>query len=170
MKKFKISVVLMSFVLVSLLTQLILPVLDGRSPVELGVDLSGGAIVTYRPDFSGRLAGFEDVSQEELLALAKETLSSRLSRSFSTIPEVVVRGDQTIVVTIPSRLDQKEVLELIGKTYHLTLRLVLQEQPGEATRDVATENVYRYQGRSLVLGAPSEAPGRIAGRIPGPQA
>lgn len=151
MKKIKFSVIAVCLVLAGLLLQIALPLVNGESPVELGVDLSGGAIVHYRPDFSGRLDAFHEMPREELLLLAKETLASRLSRSFSTIPEIVVRGDQAIVVTIPSRLDQGEVLELIGKTYHLTLRLV----EGEASAGVAPgSETFEYEGRRLVLGDP----------------
>ena len=56
-----------------LAASLILPVLRGKSPIDLGLDLAGGVIVTYRPDFSRRLGIHQETGEAELLALAKET-------------------------------------------------------------------------------------------------
>ena len=109
---------------------LLLPLARGASPIDLGLDLSGGVIVTYRPDFSTRLESSADTSDAELLALAKTTLESRLYRSLDTVPDVVVRGDETIVVSIPGRQDQKQILELVGETYRLTLQLVTATHDG----------------------------------------
>ena len=97
-----------------LVASLIVPVLRGESPIELGLDLAGGVIVTYRPDFAS-LESAGEVDRAEVLALAKETLTSRLYRSLDTVPDVVVRGDQRIVVSLPSRHDDHRVLELVGE-------------------------------------------------------
>lgn len=143
MKQKKASVLVASLVLVYCLFQLIHPLLAGRSPVDLGVDLKGGVIVSYRPDFSRPLPGYAGAGKEELLELAKETLTSRLSHRFSTVPEVVIRGDQRIDVTLPTEKSQQEVLELIGRTYHLTLRLV--------SAGPVEKSPFVYQGRFYEL-------------------
>ena len=147
MKKTKWSLYATILTAAFLAASLILPVLRGQSPIDLGLDLSGGVIVTYRPDFSSRLPSTEEIGEAELLALAKETLASRLYRSLDTIPDVVVRGDQRIVVSLPSKGDNQRVLELVGKTYQLTLRLVLDGRE-ESVSDAET---YSYQGRRLRL-------------------
>ncbi len=132
------------------LLSLLLPIAQGESPIELGLDLAGGVIVTYRPDFAGRLnlGPGDERGEQELLALAKETITSRISRNLNTIPEVMVRSDQRIVVSIPGSQDYRRVLDVVGKTYHLTLRLVLgryqQQQPG----------LYPYNGHYLELAQP----------------
>ncbi len=168
MKKTKWSLVATLLAAAILAASLILPVVRGESPIDLGLDLSGGVIVTYRPDFSSRLPSAAvsrlppsggTIAQTELLALAKETLASRLYRSLDTVPDVVVRGDQRIVVSLPSRVssaslrqdgETQRILELVGKTYQLTLRLVLDGR--EAPAD--DQETYEYQGRRLRLAVP----------------
>lgn len=144
MKQTRGSVHALILLLVLAAAALIVPVLRGTPPLAFGLDLSGGVIVTYRPDYSKRLDAYAGLEPGELLELAKETLTSRLSRKLSTIPDVVVRGDDRIVVSIPSREDPRRILELVGETYQLTLRLVVDD--GE---------VFQYQGRRLALAAPA---------------
>ena len=150
MKKQKGSLYAAALVVVFFALSLVLPLARGESPIDFGLDLSGGVIVTYRPDFSSRLDAYEGVSEDELLALAKETISSRLYRNLNTIPEVVVRSDRTIVASIPAVEDQERILELIGETYHLTYRLVLakHDEPGSG------EELFRYRGNYLELAEP----------------
>lgn len=147
MKKPKASLSAMIVVIIVFAASLILPVLRGESPIHLGLDLSGGVIVTYQPDLSSRLAIHQDTPTAELLELAKETLVSRLYRQLKTQPDVVVRSDQRIVVSIPSHLDSREILQLVGKTYHLTLRLVEErhQQP------IADRELAPYRGAYLEL-------------------
>ncbi len=154
MKKTNWSLHAMILAAVLLAASLILPMVRGESPIDLGLDLSGGVIVTYRPDFTSRPESAEQLGEGELLALAKETLASRLYRSLDTVPDVVVRGDGRIVVSLPTKGENHRVLELVGKTYQLALRLVLDGEP------VAGEDakVYPYQGRHLRL-APAEFSG-----------
>ncbi len=157
MKKTKWSLYATLLAAAFLASSLILPLLRGQSPIDLGLDLAGGVIVTYRPDFSSRLESAEEIGEAELLGLAKETLASRLYRSLDTVPDVVVRGDQRIVVSLPSagvsssspREDGEShrILELMGKTYQLTLRLVLDGREAPAN----DPETYEYQGRRLRL-------------------
>ncbi len=139
---------------------LILPLLRDEAPIDLGLDLAGGVTVTYRPDSGPRIeppgaSPAAAASRSELLDLAKQTLASRLYRSLSTVPDVVVRGDDTIVVSIPGVQDHREVLELVGKTYHLTFRLVARSLEATSTdaTDVTTNTsvTYNYAGRALEL-------------------
>ncbi len=145
MKKTKWSLYATILAAALLAASLILPSLRGESPIDLGLDLAGGVIVTYRPDFSSRLESAKEMTEAELLTLARETLASRLYRSLDTVPDVVVRGDQRIVVSLPGEGENPRVLELVGKTYHLTLRLV---QGGEAA---AGQETHDYRGQRLRL-------------------
>jgi SecD/SecF fusion protein len=131
------------------IVQLTLPLLQHRSPIDLGLDLAGGVVVTYRPDFSSRLDAYADSSEQELLALAKETIRNRLSRNLNAVPDVVVRSDKRIVVSLPGGHDYQRVLETVGKTYHLTLRLVLDSHG----RPLPGKELFAYQGRFLELAA-----------------
>jgi SecD/SecF fusion protein len=135
--------------LVYFIVQLAMPLLQQKSPIDLGLDLAGGVVVTYRPDFSSRLDAYADSSEQELLMLAKETIRSRLSRNLNAIPDVVVRNDQRIVVSLPGGHDYQRVLETVGKTYHLTLRLVLDSYD----RPLPGKDLFAYQGRYLELAA-----------------
>ncbi len=136
------------------LTSLILPLIRGESPVDLGLDLAGGVVVTYRPDFSSRTPAYRDVPEAELLTLSKEILENRLYRASNTTPDVVVRGDQRIVVSVPGDQDSRRILDLVGETYRLTLRLVLDEHAAA----VDGKKLFPYRGRHLEL-----APATLSG-------
>lgn len=129
------------------------PLLRGASPLPWGLDLSGGLRVVYRPDFE-TLTPRPEVAAERMAVLvqAKEILASRLVRSLSTVPDVVVRSDERIVVSLPGDRDQMSALSLIGKTYRLTWRLV------ESVGVPGGEAVYQHEGRHLRL-----APVRFSG-------
>lgn len=132
----------------------ILSLIRGQSPFRLGLDLAGGIRVTYRPDLTTRLEWTQNLSDHELLTATKEVLSSRLSRVLNTIPDIVVRSDQRIVVSIPGTQDQKEVLDLVGRTYRLTFRTVESERDSGAST-TATADTFSYHGRALALSPPA---------------
>ncbi len=136
------------------LTSLILPLTRGESPVDLGLDLAGGVVVTYRPNFESRAPAYRDVPEEELLALSKEILENRLYRASNTVPDIVVRGDQRIVFSVPGDQDSRRILDLVGETYRLSFRLVLAEHP----QAVDGKELLPYLGRHLEL-APAEFSG-----------
>ncbi|MEM6794279.1 MAG: hypothetical protein AAF725_09870 [Acidobacteriota bacterium] len=115
---------LFSLALIGLfLASLILPLLRGHSPLSLGLDLVGGARVVYRPDFSQLPERFRETDRGELLSMAKDTLTGRLLHRFETLPDVVIRSDERIVVSLPGELDQRQILETLGRTHRLTFRL-----------------------------------------------
>ena len=135
----------------SLLTlSLLLPWAQGKSPLSLGLDLSGGVMVTYRPDFESVPERYAQVPEPELLAMAKDTLTGRLFHRFETLPDVVVRSDGRIVVSLPGDFDQRQVLETVGKTYRLTFRQALADHAQKP--DGAEGLVLPYAGRWLELG------------------
>jgi protein-export membrane protein SecD/preprotein translocase SecF subunit len=150
-----ISIVL-GLAVVCFLTALILPLTQGKTPIRLGLDLAGGLVVHYRPDFSSRLESFESLSDDELLGLARDIIHDRLERRLRCLPEVVVRSDQQIVVSIPGGHDTQRVLDTVGRTYHLSLRLVESQHP----KPDGDPELFPYQGRLLEL-----APAQLSGHM-----
>lgn len=149
----------------ALIGVLALPVLQGESPIDFGLDLSGGTRVTYVPSARASIEQGGDratrsqaqnpaqvpaqsliPAPRELLEVAKETLASRLARSLDSVPDVVVRGDGRIVVNIPGDQDQRRLLDLVGKTYHLSMALVAHD---DATAAGLTH--VSFEGRELAL-------------------
>ncbi|HVS12727.1 MAG TPA: hypothetical protein VMV46_02290 [Thermoanaerobaculia bacterium] len=131
----------------------LLPLLSlarGETPFRLGLDLAGGTRVTYRPDLETRLEWTRDLSDQELLEATKEVLATRLSRALNTIPDVVVRSDQRIVVSVPGEQERAEVLDLVGRTYRLTFRLVESGAGGDRAGLPFT-----YRGAPLALAPPA---------------
>ena len=142
---------LLPWLMIALFTlSLLLPLWRGESPIDLGLDLSGGVIVTYQPDFDSRLEAFAGVPEDEILTLVKETLSSRLIRSLATVPDVVIRDDQRIVVSLPGDQDYRQVLETVGRTFSLTFRLINDRVAGPAPE----RELFAYQGSYLELAEP----------------
>jgi protein-export membrane protein SecD len=126
------------------------PLSKGQSPLNFGLDLAGGVIVSYRPDFSNTVEAYKSKSNAELLALSKDILSTRLSRKLKAVPDIYIRGDDQIIVSIPSVENYQQVLELVGRTFRLTMRLVLQESKDP----IPGPNVYRYEGKYLKVDQP----------------
>ena len=126
------------------------PIAQGESPLELGLDLAGGTMVTYRPDLDHVPEHSAGLPDAELLNLAKQTLAGRLAQRFDTLPDVVIRGDQRIVVSLPVQQDQRRVLETLGETYRLSFRRALAIHDVEPTHSQGW--AARYQGRWLDLG------------------
>ncbi len=140
-----------------LIGALALPMIQGEAPVDFGLDLSGGTRVTYVPREPGESTPGTSLPSDgtnreasspprDLLDVAKETLASRLARSLDSVPDVVVRSDGRIVVNIPGDQDQRRLLELVGKTYHLTMALVASsDAPARGGTHVV------FEGRDLML-------------------
>ena len=91
------------------LGSLVLPLHRGESPIDLGLDLAGGVVVTYRPDFTSRAPAYAETPEAELLTLAKEILENRLYRASNTTPDIVIRGDQRLVVSVPGDQDSRRI-------------------------------------------------------------
>jgi SecD/SecF fusion protein len=123
-------------------------VLHGKNPVKFGLDISGGVIVEYTPDLNEVLDAYSNLSNRELLELAKEVLQSRLHTKLRIAPDVVIRGDNSILVSVPSIDNPKKVLDIVGQTFNLTFRLVLKEYDDPPS----SVETYRYRGSYLRLG------------------
>ena len=141
---------LFAFVLLGLLAGLLVPLASGRSPVSLGLDLAGGAMVVYRPDMDSVARPYADLPREELLALTKEALKGRLRSQFETLPDVVVRDDGSIAVSLPGEHDQRRILETVGQTHRLTFRRVIETHAAEPTAPGGW--ALAFEGRWLEMG------------------
>ena len=129
---------------------LILPLMKGKSPIRFGLDIAGGVVVSYRADLSNRIESYKHLSDDELLKISKEILSDRLYRKLKIDPDILIRDDNRIIVSIPSVQNYKQVFEIVGQTFHLTMSLVKEydkEMPGK-------ELIY-YGGKYLELEKPT---------------
>ncbi|ANM31734.1 hypothetical protein ABI59_22515 [Acidobacteria bacterium Mor1] len=143
----------LALVVLLLATALVLPLTRGESPIKLGSDLAGGVLVTYRPDFTTVAESHREMTRDEILATAKDNLSARLERTLKLIPDVNVRDDETIVVTLPAGEDHKQTLDLVGRTHRLTLSLVVAEHDDVPSAGDG-RTVYPYEDRYLELAPP----------------
>ena len=103
MKKNKSLKRITIFIYLLLVISILSPILrEGNFPVKLGLDLTGGVIVSYRPDFSKTRTAYANKSKKKILETSKEIISERLERKLNTIPDVYISGDNRIIVNIPS--------------------------------------------------------------------
>jgi preprotein translocase subunit SecD len=96
--------------------------LAGWSPT-LGLDLQGGVSVNLQPVKDGEVTS--DVTDEQL-DQAIAIIRKRVDALGVAEPEVTRQGN-TILVQLPGAENQREVLDLVGKTAELRFRPVLQE-------------------------------------------
>ncbi len=94
--------------------------LTGNSP-KLGLDLQGGISVNLQPVKDGKVT--DDVTDEQL-DQAIEIIRKRVDALGVAEPDVARQGN-TITVQLPGAKDQKEVLDVVGKTAQLEFRPVL---------------------------------------------
>jgi preprotein translocase subunit SecD len=111
----------------------------GKSP-KLGLDLQGGVSVNLQPVEDGEVTS--DVS-EERLDQAIAIIRKRVDALGVAEPEVSRQGS-TITVQLPGATNQKDVLDVVGKTAELQFRPVLAglgSVPTDAEREEAQGSV-----------------------------
>ena len=89
-----------------------------QNGVVLGLDLVGGAEITYEADLEG-----ENVSAEELsdgMKAAQTMLRQRLTTSGYTEADVVLSGTNRVVVSIPNIDDPEQAVQMLGSTAKVT--------------------------------------------------
>lgn len=99
---------------------LIATVLSGRTP-KLGLDLQGGISVNLQPVANGQVT---NKVKPEQLDQAIEVIRKRVDALGVAEPEVSRQGN-TITVQLPGAKNQREVLDVVGKTAELRFRPVL---------------------------------------------
>jgi len=144
----RIYLVVLGGTLVLFIGAILKPLQQGKLPFRLGTDLAGGIIVTYTPDLARRVETCKDLSDTEVLHRCKDVVADRLRHKLKTAPDVVLRDDSRIVVTIPGGKNIRDVIELVGTTYHLTMRPVL----GKPLEGPPREGYYRFNGENYRLG------------------
>lgn len=117
---FVATVVVIALVIVTAISGLNLGVVEVPSAAEgirLGLDLQGGAMITFE-------AATEDGSapSESDMEVAKTVLRRRLDAANYTEGTVTAVGDRRLTVEIPSVTDPEEAVELLGKTAVLEFR------------------------------------------------
>jgi len=101
---------------------LIATILSGRSP-KLGLDLQGGISVNLQPVVNGKVT---DKVKPEQLDQAIEIIRKRVDALGVAEPEVSRQGN-TITVQLPGAKNQRDVLDVVGKTAELRFRPVLSQ-------------------------------------------
>ncbi|MFM9946404.1 MAG: SecDF P1 head subdomain-containing protein [Saprospiraceae bacterium] len=149
MKRSKILNRVIFIIYLLLVVSIIGPILRGDSPIRLGLDIVGGVIVSYRPDFSKTKASYSGKTEKEILETTKEIITDRLQRKLNTIPDVYINSSNKLIVSIPSVKGKEQVLDIVGKTYHLTERLVLNKYPDS----LDNKKLYYYNGYYYELGS-----------------
>ncbi|MEO1086784.1 MAG: hypothetical protein AAFY88_21330, partial [Acidobacteriota bacterium] len=134
------------------LTALLLPSWRGDSPFQLGLDLAGGAMVTYRADLDSVPERYAELPEAELLRLSKDVLAGRLAQRFDTLPDVAIRGDGRLVASLPGVHDQRQVLDTLGETYRLSFRAALESRDARPAEPADDAVWLPYAGRWLRLG------------------
>ncbi len=127
MKKRKWYPWFLSSIAIYLMLSLILPLIKGQSPIRFGLDISGGVVVSYKPDFTTTLEKYKQISKQEILKSCKDILTDRLNRKLHITPDIYIRSDERIIVSIPNVQNYNQVLEIVGQTYKLTLRIIVNE-------------------------------------------
>lgn len=91
---------------------------SAQNGVVLGLDLVGGAEITYEADVEDG-----DVSAEELsdgMKAAQQMLRQRLTNLGYTEADVVLSGTDRVVVSIPNIENPEEAVQLLGSTAKVT--------------------------------------------------
>lgn len=99
-----------------------------RQPVseatQLGLDLEGGVSV----QLEGSQTGDEEVTREEMQR-ASEVIRQRVDSLGVTEPEILLQGQDQMIVNIPGITDSDRAVELIGRTAQLGFYPVLASEP-----------------------------------------
>lgn len=124
-------------------------ILTGNTP-KLGLDLQGGVSVNLQPVVDGEVT--DDVTDEQL-DQAIEIIRKRVDAVGVAEPEVTRQGN-TVTVQLPGATDQKEVLDLVGKTAQLEFRPVLATAGAQLTGDDRVEAQSTVEDLRAELGLP----------------
>ncbi len=87
-------------------------------PIKLGLDLQGGSHLVYQ-------ANFKDINQgdqPEALRAVRDTIERRVNSFGVAEPQVLVEGQDRIIVELPGIKDVKTAIDQIGQTPYLEFR------------------------------------------------
>ncbi len=87
-------------------------------PIKLGLDLQGGSHLVYKANFKDVAQG----DQPEALRAVRDTVERRVNSFGVAEPQVIVEGQDKIIVELPGIKDVNEAINQIGQTPFLEFR------------------------------------------------
>jgi protein-export membrane protein SecD len=99
-------------------------------PIKLGLDLQGGSHLVYKADFKE----ISKADQPEALRAVRDTVERRVNSFGVAEPQVLVEGQDRIIVELPGIKDIKDAIDQIGQTPFLEFRTQSAKTP-QATVD-----------------------------------
>ena len=97
-------------------------------PIKLGLDLQGGSHLVYKADFKD----ISDADKSEALIAVRDTIERRVNSFGVAEPQVLVEGQDRIIVELPGIKNVKDAIDQIGQTPFLEFRTKSDKVP-EAT-------------------------------------
>jgi preprotein translocase subunit SecD len=94
-------------------------------PIKLGLDLQGGSHLVYQADFKNIPEG----DRAEALAAVRDTVERRVNSFGVAEPQVLVEGQDRIIVELPGIKDVKDAIDQIGQTPFLEFRVQTTKTP-----------------------------------------
>ena len=87
-------------------------------PIKLGLDLQGGSHLVYKADFKD----VAQADQGEAIRAVRDTIERRVNSFGVAEPQVLVEGQDRIIVELPGIKDVNEAIKQIGQTPFLEFR------------------------------------------------
>lgn len=94
-------------------------------PIKLGLDLQGGSHLVYQAD----LKDIKDSDRAEAMAAVRGTIERRVNSFGVAEPQVVVEGQDKIIVELPGIKDVQSAIDQIGLTPFLEFRVQSTKTP-----------------------------------------
>ncbi len=146
----KLTNYFLAFFYLGIILSVLPQIIQGKLPINLGMDLSGGVIVSYRPDFSLVGSAYSGKNENEIMQVCKDIITDRLQRKLNISPDVFINNNNNLVVNIPSVKNYDQVLDIVGKTYRLNFRLVLEEFADSTGKP----GLFQYEGSFYRMSEP----------------
>lgn len=87
-------------------------------PIKLGLDLRGGSHLVYKADFKD----VAQADQGEAIRAVRDTIERRVNSFGVAEPQVLVEGQDRVIVELPGIKDVNEAIKQIGQTPFLEFR------------------------------------------------
>lgn len=98
---------------------------DKSFPIKLGLDLQGGSHLVYQAD----LKDIKDSDRAEAMAAVRDTIERRVNSFGVAEPQVVVGGQDKVIVELPGIKDVQSAIDQIGQTPFLEFRVQSTKTP-----------------------------------------
>lgn len=94
-------------------------------PVKLGLDLQGGSHLVYQAD----LKDIKGSDRAEAMSAVRDTIERRVNSFGVAEPQVVVEGEDKVIVELPGIKDIQSAIDQIGQTPFLEFRVQSTKAP-----------------------------------------